>query len=337
VLGGFIFSIGLPIIVLLASAHAGVIAQALPAQVVSLIIAVPFALALVGTALVSGRKRTILLLRKFGDRTLSERIRASLEALLHWHYRLVALDDSTLPPIGVAGSRFRRTVLLLVAAIVSVLIAIGALSLWIRNAGESADPIDVWTAVAALVMLVPMGGVALLVVPSVYFARGRVRRASHVNVADDGSLATATRKVRRQRRWLNSLSLTAPQALILNTSDALWKATLLALLPVVDVVVVDLSEPTENIEWEIAQVFERCPDKCTSSDAGRRCERTWKRRRPRPPRGSSNGSRERPCSPTNRTTVWIPRICCSPSMPSAARPCPARRRAPCVDYRCHGL
>jgi hypothetical protein len=61
--GGFIFSIGLPIIVLLASAHGGVIAQALPAQVVSLIIAVPMALALVGTALVPGRKRTILLLR----------------------------------------------------------------------------------------------------------------------------------------------------------------------------------------------------------------------------------------------------------------------------------
>ena len=254
---------GLSVVILLASAHGRVISEALPPWLVVGLIALPVTLVLAGSMLVSGRKRTILFLRRFGDRELSERIRSALEGSLSWHYRLVALGDSTLPPIGVASRHFRRIVLLVGCLAGCVMLALGGLLLWLGAAGQraSGSAFDAWYVAAAVVLLIPISAISLFALPFIYFARRRVRRAAHARVDRQRDIESASRRVRRQKSWVNTLSLTAPQALILDTSDAFWQPTVLALLPVVDVAVIDLSDPTENIEWEVEQIVKQCADK----------------------------------------------------------------------------
>jgi WD40 repeat protein len=262
-LGGAMFLAGLNLVILSVSPHGGVISEALPPWLLAGLIALPVTLVLAGIMLVSGRKRTILFLRRFGDRVLSERIRSSLEASLRWHYRLVALDDSTLPPIGVASRQFRRAVVLVACVAGCVMLALGGLVLWLSagGQGDGDSPFDAWLGAAAVVLLIPIGVISLLALPFIYFARRRVRRAAHARVDRQRAVESAARRVRRQKRWVNSLSLAAPQALILDTSDDFWQPTVLALLPVVDVAVIDLSDPTENIEWEVQQIVNQCADK----------------------------------------------------------------------------
>jgi WD40 repeat protein len=246
-------------VILMSSPHGGPVDRMLPRGFYAVVLGVPVGLVMTGTVLTSLRKRSVLFLRRFGDVGMNERIKQALESYMHRNYRLVALDDSVIEALGVAQGTYRKSTRLVYALVATCLLLVAGSFVMARYGGTSSP---LFVAPALFVLAVPAFIAFVLALPTLAFIRGRVRRASRIRVSKRDDLERLLRRVARLGRWWRAPNLIAPQAMVVSVTDDLWQKTVTDLMQLVDVVVVDLSEPTGNILWEVEQVMVNHRHKC---------------------------------------------------------------------------
>lgn len=199
--------------------------------------------------LLASRKRPVLFLRRFGL-DINSVVSRVIQRGLGRQFRFVTLDDGRFPALDVPA--FERWATRLGPPLVAVLVVSGAL---VARENLSAHPasngatqqtaaqmslvMGYW--VAILWVLLMLGWAHLL----------RVRRKSRYNIGTEGQLKTFLFDIRQLGRWRLRSSLMRPQAVVAKVSDALWQSCVLAVAGEFGVALIDTSDPTANLQWEI--------------------------------------------------------------------------------------
>jgi hypothetical protein len=79
----------------------------------------------------------------------------------------------------------------------------------------------------------------------------RVRRKSRYNIRREGQLTSFLLDIRTFDRWRLRLSFLCPQAVVAKVSDALWQKSVSEVSGLFGLVLIDVSDPTPNLQWEI--------------------------------------------------------------------------------------
>jgi hypothetical protein len=230
-----------------------------------LLICLMFVAALFGVMiLMSSKKLPVLYLRRFGLTAANRRISQAIERGLGRYYRIVTLDDSSFRPIEVP--RWQRILSRVGISVVALALAVLAAFLSIEVGGW--DPSRTFGpeyggAVAVYLgyfgFIIGVLGIPLLVILvllAVVFAwRWLIRRRSRLEVRSRGDIRRCLSRVRQLASWLRRPSIMAPQAVVVTVVDELWQETVSELATHVGLVIVDVSEPTANLIWELEQVF----------------------------------------------------------------------------------
>jgi hypothetical protein len=231
-----------------------------------LLIMLMFLAALFGVMiLMSSKKLPVLYLRRFGLIAANRRISQAIERGLGRYYRVVTLDDSSFRPIEVP--RWQRIFSRVGISVVSLAFAVVAAALFFMNRlwGPShtnlrlnmVDAIGAY--IATVGFFIGMLGIPLLILFVLFAAmlawRWHIRRRSRLEVRSRGDIERCLGRVRRLAGWLGRPSIMAPQAVVVNVVDELWQETVSELAIHVGLVIVDVSEPTANLIWELEQVF----------------------------------------------------------------------------------
>jgi hypothetical protein len=233
-----------------------------------------------GVPLIRGRRHLVLFLRRFGFTSATEALSFAVGGAVGRHWRMVTLDDHNIAPQGVArGSRW--TIRLFRLALVAGAITLTVLAVrWLS--GDAVDNLvddmyesarsqaveegqnPIGAAIGALfvtlivgivvvmfgllVFLVPM---ALAGVGAVLFSIGsravrNAERSKAIVISRHGDVERKSRLlVRRVRRVF------APRITVARVTDEFWQETVRRLAAMSAVVLVDVSEPSDNLLWEV--------------------------------------------------------------------------------------
>lgn len=236
-----------------------------------------------GIELMRGRRRLVLFLRRFGFDDSSQALTRAVETAVGRRWRVVTLDDARMAPVGVQRT-VRRTVrrtlrwgrwlgcLALVAAFVSACLwALGpgpdALVADVFNreveraAGQGTNEIVAWLGASCLagfgifavfliffVMLVGVafvGGATLLTWGSNRMA-AKAERLKTDEIRDAAQVEAFSRRVTRRSRLLF-----APGLVVVRVATSQWRRAVRVLAASAAVILIDVSDPTENLLWEI--------------------------------------------------------------------------------------
>ncbi|MGH1490805.1 MAG: hypothetical protein ACRBK7_15680 [Acidimicrobiales bacterium] len=241
---------------------------------------------LLGVKLLRGKPRTVLFLRKFGFEDAKNFVSFAASDALGRRWRLVTLDDLATQPI--ATKQWKRWALrigifaLAVAAIWLITQAMqtalnpntSAVDNAVESAVENADnPVEAIFATIAVTIVVAIV-VAIGTVLGVMFVAAI---ASVVAVLGLASAITSRSLTRAERdKWTPARSreeliafldrtkhaqskLFAPRIAVVRSIDALWKEAVAGLADISDVVLIDISDPSESLLWEV-QMLSRRPD-----------------------------------------------------------------------------
>ncbi len=222
----------------------------------------------VGLLLLRGRRRLGLFLRRFGYGDATRTISGVVAGRAGRSWRMVTLDDAQVAPIGTAR-RHRRVSL--TVTLVGVAVVVAALY-WVFGGGlmgyaeslnqdvesTSSDALgQVFAEIIGFIIVFVLVGTVVLIGSMIVLAvaivagaanraaRRAQRQASVVIDADRDVAPTATLIAKRNRRILGS------RLVVARVAGPQWRATVRALAGVADAVVIDLSQPTENVVWEV--------------------------------------------------------------------------------------
>ena len=233
-----------------------------------------------GLRLIRGHRNLVLFLRKFGFSSATEALSIAVGSGVGRRWRLVTLDDHDVAPMGVGG-RARWTVrivrfLFVAVAIAATLAAVRAISGdafqniadqahddALRQAAEEGKS-TLEAEIGAIFVGALVAGLTLLILTVVWStlialaatasmmmsaASRSVRRAEHakaVLVSRAGDVdRVADRLVRGTKKVL------APRIVVARVADPLWQVFVRRMATVSDLVLVDVSRPTENLVWEV--------------------------------------------------------------------------------------
>jgi hypothetical protein len=207
----------------------------------------------------AGPKLIVLYLRRFRLTTAQEVVTAALEQGLSKRYRVVTLDDASFPPMEVPRlykrlSRYGGPVSWSVAMF--VLVTIVTVLYGLTN-----PTITGMISGLALVGFVVFGGILFVIFFSamvvlftalLLLQRWRVRKHARlaVQTSDDVDRVEAT--IADLGRWSKRSTLLAPRATIITVTDDLWRKVVAGLVQRANVVLVDISVSTDNLQWELA-------------------------------------------------------------------------------------
>jgi uncharacterized membrane protein len=206
-----------------------------------------------GVRLFRGRRRLVLFLRRFGftgaTRALSE---AVADSLGH-DWRLITLDDAEVASIGV-HRRSRRAVRIGWLAVLAVV----GLGLWMFvsiNSSSTSGGLGGIVAFVLVVLLLVCVGVVVLVA-SLFLAVGtralrRAERSKALAITRPEEVERSARRVKRQ-----ATRFFAPRLIVARVTSPLWREVVERLLQVADVVIVDVSELSPNMLWELGVLSE---------------------------------------------------------------------------------
>jgi hypothetical protein len=254
-----------------------------------------------GVRLVRGDRRLALFLRRFGHTEATDAMTFA-SARIGSAWRLVTLDDAQIAPIGVGrGSRgfiragrgvgrgwrggewFARRVagpvlsLALVGAIGSLIVIVANGS---QSAGAELTDWDQPAESAAMVVfricvgllgvgvvgwlawfgLMLAGLVLIPVFASFSFAADAIRgaeRAKRLSIKDTAAIATA-----RGTILTTSRNVFSPKLFVIAVNSAVWRETVLGFAQVSAVPLIDISEPTEHVLWEVEQLTRQFGRRC---------------------------------------------------------------------------
>lgn len=248
--------------------------------------AVGIGLWIIGVKLMRGRPRTVLFLRKFGFGEAKLFVSHAASEALGRRWRLVTLDDLAIQPV--TTPRLTRWI---VRLLVLALIALAAYLLYVafqtaanpdssaveramESAAEDADnPVGavVGALVVGMVMALIVAIVTGMVVVAISLLAGaaaifglaslltsrslaRAERQGRTPVRNPGELAAFLHRIHRARR-----KLFAPRIAVVRVVDELWKDAVAGLAAQADVVLLDISDPSESLQWEV-QMLQRLPE-----------------------------------------------------------------------------
>jgi hypothetical protein len=203
----------------------------------------------VGLALLEGRQVCALYLRRFhlNVNAVSPTDRGGLGRRI----RLFTLDDREFVPAEVPPLDKWLTRLVPFAALL-LAIGIGKVTTD-ATLGEFSDTNDGnWLAMVFFFAF--SAGMFTLILSMLLMHRYRLRRGATIYVKRAPDLDRAVAAVESASSWWTRPALLSRQATVIAVSDPLWRDTVQALAKKVDSIVIDVSEPTENILWELQLV-----------------------------------------------------------------------------------
>lgn len=234
-----------------------------------------------GLRVMRGRRHLVLFLRKFGFADASEALTFAVSGALGRRWRLVTLDDSQVEAVGVGrGTRvawgFGRwltlAALLLVVFLAARWLVGGGIERTIegvfQDARTSAEDSGasgfaaaigaiVGGLIAAIVALAIMLVLLLGAISTLGVATIGTWRADRAVRHAEGAKALAIPDARAvqpivERVLARSRGIQAPRLVVLRVADAVWRDVVLALADEATVAVVDVSDPTEHLLWEVS-------------------------------------------------------------------------------------
>jgi hypothetical protein len=246
----------------------------------------------VGLLLTRRERRIVLFLRRFGHAPATHAVTQAV-ARIGVAWRLVTLDDDQVQPVGASGrardliraKERASSVGSWLGELGALLGAIGTFSLLALfglgiNAGlEGVDPASLvetgevpwfnWAlvgagvAIALLALRILYGALRVVLTP-LFLAVARVEKeirdaetAKALHVGHSAAIAAAAKRVRRQARRVFGARLT-----VLKVHSSIWKQTVTTFAAISSTPLIDISEPTENVLWEVetltAQFGPRC-------------------------------------------------------------------------------
>jgi len=256
--------------------------QAAVVAVVCLLVAlVCFPLAL---RLLRGRRRLVLFLRRFGFADATESVSFAASQVVGRSWRLVTLDDDQIAPVG--GSTGPRRLLGIFGMVFVVLVCA---ALWWFAAGGpdrlfdsvyegttgSTEELGIAEAIAAefgralaagiiaaLLLMLIIAGTVLVGVSSLFtvFSFGRslgTERAKTARIRSRRDVAVKTNRIERR-----SARIFAPRLVVVRVADEVWREAVQAFAAKSDAVVVDVSEVSENLLWEIRTLLPLLGSRC---------------------------------------------------------------------------
>jgi hypothetical protein len=223
-----------------------------------------------GLTLIRGRRRMGLYLRKFGfaesTRTVSKALRGSIGRAM----RLVTLDDDQVTAIGAGRGRRLLAGLVWVAAaglgayLVYFLVGGGFRADEARNTADnlanSRGAAQTFGAaigsaiINALILLTYVAMICLLGMFMIagfrgYRAARRAERAAESALSQRHDVGRAARQLREV-----SKRILAPRLMVVRVPTAFWQEAIRGLAEVCDVVIIDVSQPTDALLWEVQNI-----------------------------------------------------------------------------------
>jgi len=248
---------------------------------VLLYLGVGAAAVLIGRRLIRGRRRLILFLRRFGFKGSSRALSFAVRTAVGRRFRVVTLDDAELAPWGT-----RRWVRWLLAAASLVSVILLALIVWefarwitggalgnffsgvFENArsaaagrGENAFGAVVAGLVSAFILSLIVGLITLTLIVIIFAFVGTSAAVSvssclGVIKAELAKRATIRRldELRRVTALITKKArrIFAPRLVVLSSAGSVWRETVKGLAGVADILLIDVSVPSDNLLWEIS-------------------------------------------------------------------------------------
>ncbi len=245
-----------------------------------------FVLWAAGAKLLRGRPQTVLFLRKFGYDDAKDFVSHAASEALGRRWRLVTLDDLSTQPVGTKRwQQWLVRIVMIVAAVVAVWLVYQAVQVLLNpdddiidNAVDSAvedgeNPVAGFIAaiVTAFVMAFVVALVTVMAALMVSFLTAVVGAFGMVTFAANRALTRAERDEWTPARSRDELiafldrteqqrsKLFAPRIAVVRVIDALWKEAVSGLADISDAVLIDITQPTESLLWEL-QMLARRPD-----------------------------------------------------------------------------
>ncbi|MGH9181455.1 MAG: hypothetical protein ACRDY5_07050 [Acidimicrobiales bacterium] len=244
----------------LAAGSAGLVAGALVAL-------------LVGIRFVRGRRRLVLFLRRFGLTEATAAVTFAVVKSIGRSWRLVTLDDSAVAPVGSSRGTRRIVGLATVVTVVVVASAVvwlvgGGFDSYVRgievtSAGDTANQsfgdaigsaigegiavgVIAGLTFAFVCLLAAFGAAGALFGGSAHRAARRAEQAKSVVIAGESAIAPATKRTADASR-----RVFGPRLVVARVADSVWQPTVLAFAGASAVVLVDVSEASDNLLWEL--------------------------------------------------------------------------------------
>ena len=207
-------------------------------------------------SIAGGRKSVVLYLRRFGRTASSRVVTSALESGLSARHRVIALDDAVFPALEVPPwerrlSRYGPPVAAAVILAIFVLI--------VRGLRQQGDYLWLGLSVATVPMLAASLWCLLTVFLLLIVHRARIRRLARGRITSDADLGRCARRIVELGGWRRAPAIMAPQATVVRVDDSMWQRTVSVLATSAGAVLVDLSEPTANIAWEIETAQRTAP------------------------------------------------------------------------------
>ena len=219
---------------------------------------------LLGRWLLRGRRRPVLFLRRFGFVGATEALTFALTNAIGSSWRLITLDDHAVSPLG-TSSRLRWTTL---AGITLSVLLPAALFLWFwfigfdqiaksndshaQGLGQVLGNLLVTFVLLVVVFLVIIFFALLFLILGVfslgsYIAVRRAERSKRIAVTTAAQLEPVSRSVARRVRRVIS-----PKLVVVRVADSVWQDAVRRLATISAAIVIDVSEPTRNLLWEVS-------------------------------------------------------------------------------------
>jgi hypothetical protein len=234
----------------------------------------PLAIAFQALALVVGyaviaaasrQKALVVYLRRFGRSEANGAVEAALRKKLGAHYRIITLDDGQFVPLHMlARSRMViGTPTALGCGFLSMVAIVTYVAL-LRFAPSITGGIWLIVLMATAFMLPLVIGVLALTLALSIIAlihASRLRRGRTLIVESPEDLSAAAMIVTGLKSWWRRPSLADVHSMTIKTDDSVWQPTVQRFLAMADLVLFDVSERTNNLDWEFERVREACPDR----------------------------------------------------------------------------
>jgi hypothetical protein len=230
---------------------------------------------LVGRRLLRGRRSLVLFLRRFGFQGASATVTYAVLSAIGRRFRLVTLDDASITGVGVrslgAWSRARW----LTAIALLVVLALGVhgylyelpqvISSTMKDAADQAPKSGGISAaiggiIGGIIAAIVVGALLVVSVLTLIFATVgytaftfvtwlSVRRAEGdkaLEVKTEEAVAPAVARLqRRLGGWLS------PRLVVMRCADVAWRNLVTTLAQRAELVLIDISDPSEHLIWEI--------------------------------------------------------------------------------------
>ena len=223
-----------------------------------------YCLAMIGWLAGGRAPRTAVFLRRFGRGDLNRALRkATRRSRGDDRWRLITLDDRQFMPIGA-----NRVPVIGCSAAGAVVTTVGASGVYwvVSNFDELFGVAEARPTGVSLILSsgLTLGGfliclaVTVLVLVACYLHSFGSRRLS---IGSSNDVDHLSRSLQRTRAWSRARSMSTPRAQVVGTDHSCWRYAVLELMKAADVVFLDVSDLSDNVQWELDRLSESFPEK----------------------------------------------------------------------------